>query len=232
MNDFAGRASGIGSLADPVRRSLYDFVASSREPVSREQAAAACGVPHHTAKFHLDRLVRQGLLETSARRLSPRQGRGGGRPSKLYARSGAEVAVSLPERRYDLAGALLAEAVEASTRDGAPVLDALREVAADRGRAVAREVMAEPSVDVARPSPRAAACAALAAHGYEPVVEGAEVTLSNCPFHALAAEHTELVCGMNQALLSGLAQGLGAPAASARLEPSPGRCCVVLSLPD
>ena len=75
------------------------------EPVSRDQAAAGVGVPRHTAKFHLDRLVEEGLLDTEFRRLAGRRARApAGRPSSTGAPS-REVSVTLPERRYDLAGA-------------------------------------------------------------------------------------------------------------------------------
>src|SRR5690349_19183496 len=106
---------GIGSvsaLAEPSRRALYDHVSRQRTPVSREQAAEAVGLPLHSVKFHLDRLVDEGLLEVEFRRLSGRQGPGAGRPSKLYRRARAEVSVSLPARQYDLAAAVLADAVE------------------------------------------------------------------------------------------------------------------------
>ncbi len=51
--------------------------------------------------------------------------------------------------------------------------------------------------------------------------------LANCPFHRLAEEHRDLVCGMNLDLLDGLLAG-AAPAAglTARLDPVPGQCCV------
>ena len=68
----------------------------------------------------------------------------------------------------------------------------------------------------------------LAGHGYEPRVEGAAVVLANCPFHALARDHTELVCGMNLHLLGALLDALGGTDVHARLEPDPGRCCVVV----
>ena len=41
--------------------------------------------------------------------------------------------------------------------------------------------------------------AALTTHGYEPRIKDAAILLANCPFDALAREHTELVCGMNLA---------------------------------
>jgi predicted ArsR family transcriptional regulator len=52
--------------------------------------------------------------------------------------------------------------------------------------------------------------------------------LRNCPFDALAREHTELVCGMNLAIMTAVTNQLQETALAARLEPAPGRCCVVL----
>ena len=71
-------------------------------------------------------------------------------------------------------------------------------------------------------------CDLLAGLGYEPRREGDDVVLASCPFHALVADHTALVCGMNLALLGAAADELGPDAPTARLEPAPGRCCVVL----
>jgi predicted ArsR family transcriptional regulator len=119
--DFAERVTGLAALADPIRRGLYLFVAAQPEPVSRDRAAEGVAVPRHTAKFHLDKLVEQGLLATEFQRLSGRQGPGAGRPTKLYRRSGRELSVTLPARRYDLAGQLLASAIDDSTKTGTPV---------------------------------------------------------------------------------------------------------------
>jgi hypothetical protein len=46
--------------------------------------------------------------------------------------------------------------------------------------------------------------------------------LGNCPFHALAREHTQTVCGMNQHLLRGVLHGLGERAYTACPSPAPG----------
>src|SRR5512146_2470436 len=103
--------SGIAALADPVRRRLYEFVSTQPSAVSRDQAAAAVGVARHQAKFHLDKLEAEGLLETEYARLGGRSGPGAGRPSKLYRRADREIAVSLPPRDYLLAGQLMADAI-------------------------------------------------------------------------------------------------------------------------
>ena len=142
--DFADRVAGLAALADPIRRELYLFVAAQPEPVSRDRAAEGVAVPRHTAKFHLDKLVEQGLLDTEFQRLSGRQGPGAGRPTKLYRRSGRELSVTLPARRYDLAGQLLARAIDDSTRTGTPVLETLHTAAAECGRTLGDQARQTP----------------------------------------------------------------------------------------
>ncbi|MFI0420796.1 hypothetical protein [Spongiactinospora sp. 9N601] len=66
--------------------------------------------------------------------------------------------------------------------------------------------------------------------GFEPRAIGDTIALVNCPFHSLALRHTELVCGMNLGLLTGLLEGLAATDVTARLEPAPEHCCVRLHL--
>ncbi|KAB2964566.1 MAG: transcriptional regulator, partial [Thermoanaerobaculia bacterium] len=110
---------------------------SSGREVSREEAARAAGVSRSVASFHLDRLAEEGLLEVGFRRLSARSGPGAGRPSKLYRRSGRQLEVSLPPRRYELAAHLLAEAVDHSLASQAR--DALAESARARGRRLGAE---------------------------------------------------------------------------------------------
>jgi predicted ArsR family transcriptional regulator len=55
------------------------------------------------------------------------------------------------------------------------------------------------------------------------------VALANCPFEALAREHTALVCGMNLHLITALLDELGHPDVRAALQPAAGRCCVTLA---
>jgi len=228
-DDFARRVTGVAALAEPVRRDLYLYVVASAEAVGRDEAATGVGVPRHTAKFHLDKLVEEGLLETEFRRLSGREGPGAGRPAKLYRRTSGEVSVSLPERDYELAGQLMAQAIEEAARDGGSVVDALHRAAARRGEALGEQTRAGAGSAPSRERILAAACVTLAEHGYEPRQTDGGVTLVNCPFHALASEHTDLVCGMNLALLAAVAARAGDGALTARLDPAPDRCCVVLA---
>jgi predicted ArsR family transcriptional regulator len=219
------QVAAVAALDEPTRRRLYDHVVRQPEPVSRDDAAKAVAVPRSTAAFHLDRLAGEGLLDVVYERRSGRSGPGAGRPSKLYCRSGTEVAVSLPGRRYDLAGELLAAALAEADRSGAPPRAVLERRAGETGRRIASDARS------ARPrmGPRQAALGALESYGYEPRTESERVVLVNCPFHALAEQHTALVCGMNLHLLQGVVDELAGSGLHPRLDPEPGRCCVVLS---
>lgn len=212
---------GIGAvavLADPVRRRLYDAVSAASAPIGREEAARVAAVPLHSARFHLDKLVDAGLLEVSYARLTGRSGPGAGRPAKLYRRSAAEIAVSLPRRSYDLVGGVLAAALERTLQGGA-ASEALRDEARSRGRALGT------SYD-GRGDELDRAAAALATEGFEPHRRDDVVCLRNCPFDALASEHTELVCGVNLDFVTGVLDGLGCANARARLQPDAEHCCV------
>ncbi|MDQ6525316.1 helix-turn-helix domain-containing protein [Nocardioides sp. LHD-245] len=211
---FGQRVARVGSLADPVRRALYRFVAEQPGAVSRDQAASGVDVPRHTAKFHLERLVAEGLLVTEFRRLTGRTGPGAGRPAKLYRRSRRELSVSVPSRRYDLAGQVLADAVE-RTLEGTSMADALTAAAEDAAEQVAGQLRGGHSL-----------ADALAALGYEPRAAEGGLALANCPFDRLAADHRGLVCGLNHAFVGSLARRLAGPDDTAvAIAPGPG-CCV------
>lgn len=204
----------IGLLREPVRRALYDYVASRDGEVGRNEAAEAVGVQRGLAAFHLDKLVDAGLLDASFRRLGERRGPGAGRPAKLYRRAAREVAASLPPRAYQTAAHLLAEAVEQAGAE-----PALYDSARRGGEAAARRAAGAGPPAVER---------LLAARGYEPYPDGQALRLRNCPFATLAHEFPVVACGMNLAFVEGLLAGLGADGVSASMDPAPGRCCVAI----
>ena len=228
MGNFDRNVTGIGALADPVRRHLYEFVCSQAEPVSRDQAAKAVGIARHQAKFHLDRLEAEGLLETDYVRLSGRTGPGAGRPAKRYRRGRKEFTVALPAREYELAGEILADAITDATRTGIPISQAVSEAAAARGTAIAKDASDRPP----SAAPADLVLKLLSEHGYEPRGDGRTFILANCPFHALARSHTELVCQINHTLIAALAESVAPDQLDARLEAADNRCCVTLTVKD
>ena len=58
---------------------------------------------------------------------------------------------------------------------------------------------------------------------------GGPIELRNCPFHAVARDHTEVLCGLNLRLVEGVLAGCGETDAHADLDPHPNRCCVVIN---
>jgi predicted ArsR family transcriptional regulator len=146
----------------------------------------------------------------------------------LYRRGARELSVTLPERNYELAGQLMARAIAEAQGEDRPVAETLQRAARERGRSLAG--LAERRAGN-RPSPAALLAAArgvLDDEGYETRSDPAGLTLANCPFRALAAEHTALVCGMNLAIMEGLLERLGRLPYAAVLDPAKGRCCVRL----
>jgi predicted ArsR family transcriptional regulator len=215
----------VAALAEPTRRRLYEHVVRQPGPVSRDEAASALGLTRATVAFHLDRLVDDGLLDVHHERRTGRSGPGAGRPAKLYRRAGRSVSVSLPARRYDLAGTLLAAALAEVQRTGEPPAEALARLAHGRGA----ELGAAASDGGPGADARAAVLRLLEEHGFEPRAEGGDVVLVNCPFHALAQEHPDLVCGMNLRLLEGVLAGTAGSGWTARLRPHADVCCVRLA---
>jgi predicted ArsR family transcriptional regulator len=124
--------------------------------------------------------------------------------------------LGLPPRRYEIAGEVLARALEAAQQEGTPVGEAVARAADQVGRQIAAG-----DADLAE---------LLSRSGFEPK-QGTErsIHLANCPFHDLAARHPGLVCAMNLHLLRGLIGELGS-CAQARLDPAEGRCCVTITL--
>jgi predicted ArsR family transcriptional regulator len=227
VRDFAARVASIAALAEPVRRALYLYVIGQAEPVSREQAAAAVGVPRHVAKFNLDRLEEEKLLDVEYARPAGRGGPGAGRPAKLYKRSTREVEVSLPERRYDLAAQVMAQAITQAEEQTTPIGDALREAAREAGRTLGAEARRKAGARRTRAGQLRAVLDVLADRGYQPRTdEGGGLALANCPFHALAEAHRTLMCGVNLDLIDSLVQAAGPRDVRAELSPSPGMCCV------
>ena len=217
--------ASLGSLADPNRRALYDFVARQAGPVGRDEAAAAAGVGRTLAAYHLDRMAEDGLLEVSFARRTGRSGPGAGRPAKLYRRAAREFKISLPPRNYELAARIFANAVDREPTGRAKA--ALQESARGFGAEVASEV-GRRAAGRSEAHRLTALEQVLAERGYEPFRdEDGVIRMRNCPFDCLAGEHRETVCGMNLALL---AQAAESPAGTLRavLDPRPDLCCVAL----
>lgn len=223
---FDEQVKGISALENPISRSAYRLV-TEHGWISRDTTAEILAIARSVATFHLEKLVDAGLLRVRYERTSGRTGPGAGRPTKFYGRSTREFELSLPPRRYDLAGSLLADAVARTESDGTPIAEAVSQVAREAGESAGAKLasLRAGSTD------GVALLEVLERNGYEPKRDGNEITLLNCPFDTLAEQQRDLVCGMNLDFLTGVVNGIGdAESITPRLAPEPGYCCVRLAV--
>ena len=216
--------AAIRLLDEPVRRRLYEWVVDQGRPVGRDEAAGAVQIGRPLAAFHLERLADAGLLESGYRRLNEKRGPGAGRPARVYWRGEREFSVSLPERKYERVAAVFASALErVGERAAGPVHDVAETVGEQLGSHAHGATPRQRLFDV------------LEGSGYEPVTDdqSGTIRLRNCPFHALVAEHRDLVCGANLAMAQGITHAADAEAeVTPMLDPQPGYCCVVFNPSD
>jgi predicted ArsR family transcriptional regulator len=219
----------VAALDDALRRRMYLFIRGHGRPASREDVASAVGISRKLAAFHLDKLVERGLLIATFARPPGRSGRGAGRTAKYYDPSDREIDVSIPERRYDVIGSILVGAI-AEQEPGEPAAAAARRVAHDTGERIGRDERARRRL----PPPGAERAISVLAQvldgcGYEPVIDDdGTMRLRSCPFHTLAQQNREIVCGLNRELVAGMVEGIGTRTVDAVLARTPGRCCVQL----
>jgi predicted ArsR family transcriptional regulator len=68
--------------------------------------------------------------------------------------------------------------------------------------------------------------------GYEPRVEDDEMRLANCPFERLAAEHRDLVCGLNLTFVTSVGERLGCTDVEVSSHRAGPGCCARVSTTD
>lgn len=224
--------NSLSVLDDGLRRRIFLFVRAQGLPVSRERVATEVGISRKLAAFHLDKLAEKGLLTHHYARPSGRGGPGAGRPAKLYEPSSKTIEISVPQRRYELAGRLLLEGV-ANQSEGTSARDTTNAAALAQGSELGNRTGG--SKGLRHPGPERTLAAAeeiLSDLGFEPFRESAKiVALRNCPFHRLAEQSPEVVCGMNRSFIEGIVRGLGNASVEVVLEPEQDHCCVKLRHP-
>ncbi|MFJ9870094.1 helix-turn-helix transcriptional regulator [Streptomyces sp. NPDC101165] len=228
----AGTAiDSVSVLSEDSRRRMFTFIRRARRAVTRDEAAASVGISRKLAAFHLDKLVDAGLLR--ARYETPGGIRKVGRQPKVYEPTDAQITVSIPDRRHEFLADLLLDAV-LTEKAGENAAQAAVRTAGQRGRQMGEAARDETRPGRLGPERGVTACERLLErYGYEPVRETpTRLRLRNCPFHPLAAKATDLVCGMNQAFLSGYLDGLQVNGVQAVLAPESGECCVRLGPSD
>lgn len=231
-------ADAAALLASPVRRRILAALrtAQSGPPgslnaggLTAAQVGKAVGMHVTTARFHLDQLVLAGVLHADFHKHS-----GAGRPRKVYAlsQSSDPARVASENEALLLLTTLLTETFRATRAEG-------RALTPDEaGERWAHEnIPADGADPAASPGEWLAKVGSLIdvlrRWGYTPDLSTsdggrtARIDLTHCPFRDLAAENTEIVCGIHRGLISGTMEQLGEPETDVTLRPfAEGGTCI------
>lgn len=197
------------TLGDPTRRGIYITVRESNESVTAGQISELFDIHTNVARHHLDRLVTDGYLQVTRRRRSEKRGPGAGRPAKHYETTTKEISVQFPPRRYDLLAELLARVVERIAPDSAAAI--AEEIGREYGRELAAEVGL--SKDAGFDTAINAVARVMMGVGFdaEANTEKRLIITRCCPFAETASKHPEIVCRLDQGIVSGLLESANAP---------------------
>lgn len=196
------------TLGDTTRRGVYITVRESVDPVTAGQIAELFAIHTNVARHHLDRLVDDGYLRVTRRHSGDRRGPGAGRPAKHYEVTDKEISVQFPARRYDLLAELLARIVERVAPDTAAA------VAEEIGREYGRELASEVGLakDAGFETAVTAVAKVLMGVGFDNEVNTSDrlIVTRFCPFGEAASNHPEIVCKLDQGIISGLLESTNA----------------------
>lgn len=209
------------------RRQILEAIHRSPAPLCASEIAGRAGIHPNTARFHLDALMADGVVERM-----PAEPRGPGRPRVVYrARPGMALG---GERRYRVLAEILLSYLTSVTSGGTAAT-----AAADAGRAWGEHVIprAAPFHEVGCAEAVARVLMMLDELAFAPeTVAGdddvpAQVRLRHCPFLELAEDHSDIVCSLHLGLIQGAFAGLRSPMTASELIPfgEPDACLVRLA---
>lgn len=206
------RLRGHRALAGESRVRVLDALRHNGSATVHELAELV-GLAANTVRLHLDQLVEAELV--TRERAEPS---GRGRPRQIYT---AVPDADVSEGAYRELARLLADTL-------ASVGAAAEPAAMATGRAWGSELVAQsPSADTRSTTDAGAdddrdqVVALMDDLGFEPRVssDGSTVEMHHCPFHQVARQHSDVVCGLHLGLMQGALQQLGSPVHAIRLEP-------------
>lgn len=183
------------ALGDPTRRAIFHYVTESHTALTAGEVGDYFNVHRTVARAHLEHLLETKLLQASTRR-NP----GGGRPPKVYSRSGRRLDLQLPARQYEVLASLLLGSLE-SFGDAATMV--VEEVGSEFGKKLAEESKGE-GADPLQPLAEAGADVETQSDGNR-----VDITLRNCLYREIAAPRPRLVCALDRAIIRGMLSATG-----------------------
>jgi len=213
-------------LASISRVAVLETLRESGGPLSVRDLAERMSLHNNTVRKHLDLLVETGFA-TRVRDGAARRGR----PRYVYEATPGSSPAEAQVRNYRL----LASVFAAYLHDA----DDPQAAAEEAGRRFGARSVEDAGPDGAGPDGAGPDDASAALErvvqmlddiGFQPELApaGDEIRLRHCPFHELARDRQEVVCGIHLGLIRGALQQLGAPQEALRLVPfvTPTLCVV------
>jgi predicted ArsR family transcriptional regulator len=199
--------------SDSGRRRILDILRSAPAPLGVTDLATRAGLHTNTVRFHLDRLVTDGLV---TREVEPR-GRPG-RPRLTFA-AVPEEDIGGGRRSYQLLAEMLAGYLAETTPDAATPAVGLGQA---WGRYLARRLA--PSARVTEEESLAELLRVLEDIGFAPLLaedDGGppQVLLRHCPFREVASAHPDVVCSLHLGVMQGVLAEQRAPVEATELQP-------------
>jgi predicted ArsR family transcriptional regulator len=204
------------ALADPRRADLVAALEDAVEALDASELGRRVGLHANTVRWHLGILEDAGIVRSHAEhRATP------GRPRRVWERAPGAGAGAVDEHRA------LAEALVSVVAGLPGAADAAETAGRAWGARLARRAgsastpTGEPVEELVR---------VLDERGFEPHVEGHEITMRRCPFVDLARESPAIVCGVHRGLVAGVLAESGSTLELDELQvfPRPGVCVLRL----
>ncbi|MGY1708436.1 helix-turn-helix transcriptional regulator [Geodermatophilus sp. SYSU D00758] len=211
MSGSAAEAGRELARSGISRQRVLELLRAAPAGLGVRELADRTGLHGNTVRFHLDRLVTDGLVE---RQVAERGARG--RPRLTF------TAAAVPDPARDRRNyRWLAEVL---TTHLAGTADAPAAVALGLGRTWGRHLVERPAPyqRVGEEDAVRALLGLLDEIGFAPRPAAGEprrILLPHCPFREVAAAHREVVCSIHLGLMQGALAELGAPVTADRLLP-------------
>ena len=206
------------ALADPRRAELVAALEEAVEAPDATELGRRVGLHANTVRWHLGILEDAGLVGSR-----PEHRKTPGRPRRVWER--------VPRAEHDDAGEhrALARALVSLVAGRPDAAADAEEAGRAWGRRAARPSGSPPTAEGAV----ANLARVLGEHGFEPRVEGLDVTMHRCPFADLARESPAVVCGIHRGLVEGALEEASSTLTVRDLQvfPRPGVCVLRLRGP-
>lgn len=195
------------------RLEVLRLVRVARDGLGVRALAESTGMHENTIRFHLNRLVEDGLVE----RRKVAAGTPGRPPLRFVASSGG---MDEEPGNYALIARVLSEGLAGATDDiEGTAVEFGRRWGRIRGARAAGDGHDRPTLEEAVEE----LGRVLEEAGFEPEIEpGAQETvvrIHNCPFRQLARDDQTIPCGVHRGIMEGVLEGVGTGEAVTRLDP-------------